>query len=192
MSAGGGREVEIKLRVEGAGPGRRRLEEAGFRENEPRVLEANAVYDSGDQRLRKAGALLRLRRAGERSQLTFKGRSEPGKHKTREEIEVELGDAAALAGILERLGFQVGFRYEKYRTEFEEGEGRAMLDETPAGVFIELEGPPEWIDRAASRLGYGEADYITASYAQLHARSRAGRAGQRDMLFEPFAGPAAE
>ncbi len=58
--------------------------------------------------------------------------------------------------------------------------GVAMLDETPAGVFLELEGPPRWIDRTARRLGFGEADYITASYAELH---RSGGRGGHDMLF---------
>ncbi len=181
-----GREVEIKLLAEDAGAARERLERAGFRRTEPRTLEINEVYDSRDQRLRTGGMLLRLRRAGGRSRLTFKGRSEAGKHKTREEIEAGVEDGAALAQILERLGFEVAFRYEKYRSEFEDGEGRAMLDETPAGVYIELEGPPEWIDRAAGRLGYREQDYITESYAQLHARSPEGRAGRRDMVFGPL------
>jgi hypothetical protein len=35
-----------------------------------------------------------------------------------------------------------------------------MLDETPAGVFLELEGPSRWIDRTARRLGFAESDYL--------------------------------
>ncbi len=182
-----GREVEIKLRAESAEEALKRLDSAGFRLVSPRVHETNAVYDTPEQRLRRSGMLLRLRTAGDRSLLTFKGRAETGKHKSRPETETPVGDAAAMAALLEHLGFEVAFRYEKYRSEFEppEGEGRAMLDETPAGVFIELEGPPDWIDRAAHRLGFRETDYLTASYAQLHARSAAARSGQRDMLFEP-------
>ncbi len=185
MSGATGREIEIKLRVKDAEEGRQRLEQGGFRLVEPRTLESNAVYDDPARRLRNSGMLLRLRTVGRRSVLTFKGPSEGGRHKTRQEIEVDVSDAAALARILDRLGFQVAFRYEKYRSEFEEGEGRAMLDETPAGVFLELEGPGPWIDRMAHRLGYQESDYLTASYAQLHALSPAGRAGQRDMVVAP-------
>ena len=44
----------------------------------------------------------------------------------------------------------------------------ATLDETPIGVFVELEGPPDWIDRTARRLGFSPADYIKASYARLY------------------------
>ena len=45
--------------------------------------------------------------------------------------------------------------------------GIATLDETPVGVYLELEGTPNWIDRAARKLGFAEEDYITASYARL-------------------------
>ena len=43
-----------------------------------------------------------------------------------------------------------------------------MLDETPIGDFLELEGPPRWIARAARALGRSPADYITASYGSLY------------------------
>ena len=32
------------------------------------------------------------------------------------------------------------------------------LDETPIGAFVELEGPAEAIDRAATELGFGKSD----------------------------------
>ncbi len=56
-----------------------------------------------------------------------------------------------------------------------------MLDETPVGVFLELEGPPEWIDRTAGTLGFSEGDYITLSYLELHRRVTGGETG--DMVF---------
>ena len=72
--------------------------------------------------------------------------------------------------IVERLGYRRVFRYEKYRTEFHQPRraGVAMLDETPVGVFLELEGTPHWIDRTARRLGFQESDYITASYGRVY------------------------
>jgi adenylate cyclase class 2 len=44
----------------------------------------------------------------------------------------------------------------------------AMIDETPVGVYIELEGTPSWIDRTARQLGFEEKDYVTASYGRLY------------------------
>ena len=43
-----------------------------------------------------------------------------------------------------------------------------MLDQTPIGDFLELEGAPRWIDRTARTLGFSSADYITASYGRLY------------------------
>jgi len=198
MNPGSKREVEIKLRLADAAEGRRRLRQAGFRVARRRVLERNVIFDTSGQTLRRRGLLLRLRTAGKQSLVTFKGPAEPGKHKIRKEIESELRGPEAFAEILEGLGYQPSFRYEKYRTEYVEhsgtglrpvgagsGAGRAMLDETPAGTFLELEGPPRWIDRTARRLGFSEADYITASYAELHRDTAPAR---RDMLFLPVGG----
>jgi adenylate cyclase class 2 len=165
------REIEIKLRIEDAAEGRRRLERAGFQIAASRVFEANLVFDTQDGRLRTAGALLRVRQAGQRSLLTFKGPAVHGRHKSREELEIELSDASVAAEILSRLGFQPVFRYEKYRTEFchPDQAGLVTLDETPIGHFLELEGRPDWIDQTAGRLGFTEPDYITASYGSLYA-----------------------
>lgn len=130
------------------------------------------MLDDARRSLKRAGCLLRLRRSGARAWLTYKGPARPGRHKDREEIEIPLApDAVAGAErILERLGLHPVFRYQKYRSEYaREGEpGTVALDETPIGVFLELEGPPAWIDRTARRLGFSSRDYITATYAELY------------------------
>ena len=171
------REVEIKLRVSSGGRGRRILREAGFRVLKRRTLECDTVYDTPENALRNGSKLLRIRSRGPQTLLTYKGPPRPGVHKVREEIELSVSDGHALGLVLERLKMSPTFRYEKYRTHFSRpGEsGEAMLDETPIGAFIELEGPPEWIDSAARNLGYTQADYITASYARLYFESRGGR-----------------
>lgn len=165
------REVEIKLQLEDPGAARRLLRRAGFRVTRRRLFESNLVFDTPDLALRRAGKLLRLRVAGPAKLLTFKGPAEPGRHKSREEIEVRVSDPETLALILERLGMRPVFRYEKYRTEFGRGDagGLVTLDETPIGHFLELEGTPEWIDETARELGFTPADYITASYGRLFA-----------------------
>lgn len=162
-------EVEIKLRLADVGAARRALRRAGFRVWRRRLLESNVVFDTPDLALRRAGRLLRLRRAGRQRLLTYKGMAEPGRHKSREEIEVAVSDGRALHWILERLGMRAVFRYEKYRTEYQRPgkAGLVTLDETPIGNFLELEGSPKWIDATARELGFAGADYITASYGRL-------------------------
>jgi len=166
----GTRETEIKLAVKDARSARRLLRDAGFLVSRPRIFEANEVFDTADLSLRSSSRLLRIRQAGKVATLTYKGVPQPDKRKSREELETHIDNPAALMAIVERLGYQRVFRYEKYRTEFHQPRraGVVTLDETPVGVFLELEGTPSWIDRTALRLGFSEADYLTVSYARVY------------------------
>jgi adenylate cyclase class 2 len=186
MSASGATETEIKLRLESAGQGRRLLRRHGFRVVRRRVHEDNIAFDSPELGLRRRGLLLRLRRAGSRAILTFKGVAAPGKHKTRFEIETAVNDAGALEAILLGCGLHVAWHYEKYRTEYRAPDlaGLATLDETPIGVFLELEGPPAWIDRTAELLGFDETHYLTMTYGPLYeAYARPLGLDSREMIF---------
>jgi adenylate cyclase class 2 len=180
------RETEIKLAVPDAKTARRLLRAAGFEISKPRVFETNMAFDTPELGLRRAATLLRVRQAGVVATLTYKGPPDIGRHKSREELELEISDARAMAAIIERLGLGPVFRYDKYRTEYRQPRrsGIATLDETPVGVFLELEGTPHWIDRTARNLGFTETHYITASYARLYL-DWCDRHGQRpsDMLF---------
>jgi adenylate cyclase class 2 len=164
------REIEIKLRAPNPSAAAELLTTHGFTLSKPRVFERNSVFDTPAQDLRASKRLLRVREAGGECKLTFKGEPEPGRYKSREELELDLGDASTFEQILARLGYQRSFAYEKYRTEFqdEKADGVATLDETPIGTFLELEGPAAWIDETAARLGFAESDYITASYGTLY------------------------
>jgi adenylate cyclase class 2 len=112
-------------------------------------------------------------------------------HKVREEIELEVGDAKALGTIFARLGMRESFHYEKYRTTFRMPESNRWargllieLDETPIGIFVELEGPSRAIDRAAKLLGYSKDEYVLTNYLRLHAEE-CMRRGEKfgDMVF---------
>jgi adenylate cyclase, class 2 len=167
--AHGARETEIKLAVPDVRTARGLLRSAGFRVSKRRVFETNTVFDTPELSLRRAATLLRVRQAGGAATLTYKGPPDIGRHKSREELELDISDVRAMSAIIERLGLGPVFRYEKYRTEYRQPGhlGIATLDETPVGVYLELEGTPTWIDRAARKLGFADEDYITSSYARL-------------------------
>jgi adenylate cyclase class IV len=82
------------------------------------------------------------------------------------------------------LGLRAKFRYEKYRTTFRARSVHVDLDETTVGVFLELEGAAEAIDRMARDLGFTPKDYIRATYYDFYAAEcrRKGRP-VRNMLF---------
>lgn len=113
------------------------------------------------------------------------------RHKVREEIEVEVAEAGPLTKIFEGLGMSGWFRYEKYRTTYRLPPSTAWakgllieVDETPIGTFVELEGPPPAIDRAAQELGFSKRDYVLKNYLSLYVEECRRRGDEpRDMLF---------
>ena len=205
------RETEIKLKVEDVKTFERKLKKLGAKTvgaGDGRVHEFNTIFDTPDGGLAKHGQLLRIRtetaggkgKAGgaKRIVLTFKqptvrGVSEEGaRFKVREETETELTDSIALTKIFEGLGMRGLFSYEKYRTTWKLGAKEKWakdllieVDETPVGTYVELEGPPETIDRAAEAFGFARKDYLVKNYLTLYAEDcrRRGLA-PGNMLFE--------
>ena len=218
-------EREIKLKIEDAKGFRKLLKKLGARpigNGSGRVHEENVIFDTPQGGLAKHGQLLRIRtetpesrtnpkksRSKSRIVLTFKrpvmrpagADSEhpaDGSHKVREEIEMEVADAATLTTIFEGLGMSGWFRYEKFRTTFQLPAGKAWargllieLDETPIGTFVELEGPAAAIDRAAVELGYSKRDYVLKNYLTLYVEE-CRRKGEQPvhMLFHTADSPA--
>jgi adenylate cyclase class 2 len=180
-------EIEIKLRLpEKLSKIRHALHGAGFHVSKPRIHESNILFDNSKRAMRNHGKLLRLRRAGAHRSLTYKGPSEPSRYKKRQEIEIDLHNGAGLEEIFTHLGYRPVFRYEKYRTEYSNArsEGKVLLDETPIGNYLEIEGSPRWIERTARALGFKPSDYITRSYGYLYlAYCRERRIAPKDMLF---------
>lgn len=174
-------EIEVKIRVESLQPWRDKLRRLEAERECPRVLERNLVFDTARQRLQKRGILLRLRRLEAGSVLTMKMPvQKSSRYKMREEVETMVSDFANMEKILLGIGFRVFFVYEKYREVFKWKGIRVMLDETPIGNFLEIEGEPAGIDAMAAGLGFSPSDYITASYYRLFLLS--GRSG--NMEFE--------
>ncbi len=166
-----GIETEIKFKVADLPGLAERLQAAGFALHTPRAFESNVLYDTPDRQMRARTEILRIRNYDGRWTVTHKRLPDnrPGvdTHKHRVETESEVADGRAFEEIFLALGLVAAFRYEKWRTEWHDGEGHCVVDETPIGNYAELEGAPEWIDRAAARLGIRHGDYITLSYGRL-------------------------
>ena len=180
------RETEVKLPFASALAARDALTRAGALVEIPRGFEDNRIYDREDGSLERGGMVLRVRRSVGGGTITFKGPAEgDGRHKVRIEHETRVADPEAAHRLLEGLGYRVAWRYQKYRTTYRLGDVEAMLDETPIGCWVELEGPPDAIDRAAATLGVGMDRYETGSYrdlAERHAQANGGKLA--DLVFE--------
>src|SRR5438132_201305 len=97
-------ETEIKLRLSD-GPARviEILKQHGYTAG-PRELEIDQIYDHEQNQLRASGRLLRIRQLPGAAILTYKGPAIAGRHKSREELEVELSDKETFIQILTGLG----------------------------------------------------------------------------------------
>ena len=184
-----------------------------------RVHEENVIFDTPEGGLAKHGQLLRIRTetpevrgkaksasSKQRIVVTFKqpptrpdsDNARRGRYKVRDEIELEVSEAGNLTKIFEGLGMSGWFRYEKYRTTFRLASSKSWarellieLDETPIGTFVELEGPAEAIDRAATELGFSRRDYVLKSYLVLYMEECRRKGEQpRNMVFPEGKNPA--
>lgn len=182
-------EREIKLRYRSADEARAMILAAGATPLHGRRLQEDALLDTDDEQLRRRRCVLRIRTEGGKSRLTFKGPVQPSSMKVREEVETLVGHGEVLQRVLEELGLHVWFRYEKFREEFCHEDVIVAIDETPVGVFVEIEGSEQGITDMARLLGRGPDDYVLDSYRGLFLanRERLGLHGC-DMVFEPERG----
>ena len=170
-------EVEAKFEIEPAqlSEVRARLLELGASSLAGPCYEENQLFDFPDARLRRSGCALRLRSYEGETLLTFKGPVQPDLTlKRREEIETQVKDGAAFREVLGRLGLVPVFEYHKTREILGVNhDGRALhvcLDETPVGVFVEVEGEPEAIGWVASIFGW--TNPIKKSYIEIYQERR--------------------
>jgi adenylate cyclase class 2 len=178
-------EREVKLRFESAEAARAAVLATGATPTHGRRLQEDCLLDTAGEDLRRHRSALRVRIEAGRSLLTFKGPVQPSVFKVREELETIVGDGTLMLRILEELGFHVWFRYQKYREEFAVDDCIIAIDETPVGVFVEIEGGERGIAETAQALGRGPADYLLDSYRglfQLHCEQHG--VSSADMLFD--------
>jgi adenylate cyclase, class 2 len=184
-----GVERELKIPVEEHEAVRAALRTLGAVATHDMARETNRLLDTDARRLGAAGCVLRLRRYGSRHVLTFKGPAHyDGAIKVRPEHELGIEDSEAMARIFEALGFTVVSAYEKDRESWQLGPVSVVLDRTPMGNFVEVEGPAEHLEEAARGLGLEPGDAVQGSYVSLWHDFRTRHPELElpaDMVFEP-------
>lgn len=178
-------EREIKLRFDSVDAARAAVLATGATPVHGRRLQEDCLLDTPDELLRGRRSALRVRLESGRTLLTFKGPVQISTMKLREELETVVSDGLLLLHVLEELGFHVWFRYQKYREEFALDDVVIAIDETPVGVFVEIEGGERGIADTAAALGCSPTDYLLDSYRSLFAEhcQRLGLPAT-DMLFD--------
>lgn len=150
-------EIRSELQALGAVPG-------------PVQRQADLLFDTAAGDLEQRDMLLRLRSDHE-ARITFKGPKDAGSQfKAREEIELVVGDLAAMQLILERLGFKVRLGYEKQRQEWRLVGAVVSLDTLDCGNFVEIEGTDEIVQQLSNQLGFPPDSSIKESHGDLMTR----------------------
>jgi len=175
-------EREVKLEFADAARAHDAMRAIGATPLQPRRLQRDTLFDTPDGRLRGSGRVLRIRDDGGQAYLTLKGPAQPGIMKVREEQETSVRDATVVAASFEALGLVAAFRYEKYRSEFSLHGAVLAVDETPIGVFLEIEGDEAAILAIVRALDRTDADFIRESYRALF-KARTGAGADGDMVF---------
>ena len=178
-------EREIKLSFRDAQEARQAILATGATPLRGRRLQEDCLLDTADEQLRRRRCVLRVRMECGKTLLTFKGPVQNSPMKVREEMETVIGDGPLMLKVLEELGFRVWFRYEKFREEFAHEDVTIAIDETPVGIFVEVEGSERGIQDTASALARQPGDYLMDSYRGLYVKHCEHLGLQPgDMLFE--------
>lgn len=161
-------EIEVKFLLKDYSALMQKISALHLPCSQERIHEFNLRYDLPDGSLVAQKQVLRLRKDTQ-ARLTFKG---PGVMEEdvllRKEIEVEVSDFDTTNRLLEALGYQVVMMYEKFRANYLMDNLVLSVDETPLGLFIELEGEsPAQVRKAADALGLDWEARINLSYSAL-------------------------
>ncbi len=183
-------EIETKFPVNSVKEYPAKITALGARCEQEEQFERNLRFDRKDGILSETKRVLRLRDNGGTSVLTYKADNSSTKGLAdREEIETTVADFERTKLILERLGFEVCFIYEKYRSIYSLENTGIFLDHTPIGDFIEIEGPDEdAIRRTAELIGLSWDTRIGKGYRALFNSWKEQNAFEgRDMSFADIA-----
>jgi adenylate cyclase class 2 len=179
-------EVEIKFALKDRHELVRKLHDAGGQRLYPETFEDNIVLDRRGE-LRTKGALLRVRKFGKYSIVTYKGpMSIEGGVKSRDEVQTGVESFELAIQLLDALGYKPVFRYQKFREIWRVKDAEVVIDRTPIGEYFEIEGQLDQIRMLASELGMEMEQAIRMTYVDLYKQARRTRADlPNDMVFSP-------
>lgn len=161
-------ETEVKIRIDDLDSLKEKIINLDARLEKERHSEKNTLFDFSAQTLAQKQQALRLRTAGKKTFLTFKGPPEKSrKFKIRKEYETELKNEKQTRNILKSLGLIPVFTYDKFRTVYRKKKLKICLDEMSIGNFIELEGERNEIVKFTNALGISKKEFIKLDYIQL-------------------------
>jgi adenylate cyclase class IV len=159
-------EVELKCVVDDAARRRAAIEAAGATLTFEGRL-ADRRYDTHDHALAARDQVLRVREydsdGARHAELDWKGPTQyESGYKVREELDVPVGEPAALAALLDRLGYVVTIAIDREIAQYDLGGAMIRFERYPRmDDLVEVEGTPEQIERAIAALGLAREGFTS-------------------------------
>ena len=169
------REVELKAVVDDVAARRRLIEKAGAKLTFDGKLR-DQRYDTDARELAGKDEVLRVRRYQTKKDaqtfLDWKGPTEiRDVYKVREEISTRVDEPAALAAILDRLGYTLTREIDRDIAQYELGQCTIRFETYPRmDALVEVEGDPEQIEAAIEALGMARGAFTSERLAQFVER----------------------
>ena len=147
------REVEVKILEINRNEIIKKLELLGAK----KVFEGNVsalYYDFDNLILTKEDKTLRLRKKGEKAELTFKQKISKDKAKIMDEHEIQIENFETTKKILESIGLKEIKRLDKHRLSYSLGNVHFELDTLPGiPTFLEIESEDlETVKKSVEKL----------------------------------------
>lgn len=170
-------EIEAKARLKDFKKLKEKILDMGG-EYIKKEVQIDTYFNHPSRDFAKTDEALRVRKVGGDIFLAYKGPKLDKLTKTREEIEVKVGDLKKPEEILRKVGFREVLTIEKERECFRIKDLYLMLDDVKGlGKFVEIEKradnyePEEMVD-FLKELGVDEGDIERKSYLELMLERR--------------------
>lgn len=168
-------ENEIKFKIRKGNVSRIRKQLISL--NPKKVLKYRQIdysFAGSEKMVLPEAALLRVRKQGKDTIITFKGPVIPSKFKKRKEINIFISNHGKSNNfkktiqLFTDIGLRPLFQKEKIREEFVFNKTNVCLDKLPfIGFYCEIEGSNKDIVKIAKKLGFSQEEKIKESYSKL-------------------------
>ena len=132
-------------------------------------MEKTIRYDNDNLKCSDNGIFIRTK-SGMKNVLTLKEIPTDSSNSSFERIttEVEVDNINKIGYILEKIGLTKKFIMEKYRLFFKYDNVDILIDELPFGIYLEIKGEDNEINRVTKMLNIDEADLIKMTYWDIY------------------------
>ncbi|MBB1553148.1 MAG: CYTH domain-containing protein [Clostridiales bacterium] len=147
--------------------------------------EKTIRFDTNDKILEKKETYLRVK-TGHENVVTLKEADNNNRKKFFESNNrmFQIDDIDSFCYIIKQIGFTKEYIMEKYRLAWSYKNIEFYIDELPFGIFIELKGEKEEINKMIKFLRVNQEELIKDTYWEIYANSEQNQIKSENIIFD--------